>query len=138
MPDCLVTSIPRSDKVLEIRPFQLRPAPAEEPLQRRIALQDLPIRRSNQHDTRRDIEDGAKARLGQRRFIKGNLDPVTTLLQGSADACFAAALERLAAAKPHGGYILSSACSVAPHTPPENILQLRKATEAAGWYDGGR
>jgi uroporphyrinogen-III decarboxylase len=80
----------------------------------------------------------AKARLGQRRFIKGNLDPVTTLLQGSADACFAAALERLAAAKPHGGYILSSACSVAPHTPPENILQLRKATEAAGWYDGGR
>jgi hypothetical protein len=76
----------------------------------------------------------AKARLGQRLFIKGNLDPVATLLNGSADSCFAAALERIAAAKAHGGYILSSACSVAPHTPPENILQLRKATEAAGWY----
>ena len=76
----------------------------------------------------------AKARLGQRLFIKGNLDPVATLLNGSADACFAAAIERLAAAKAHGGYILSSACSVAPHTPPENILQLRRAVESGGWY----
>jgi len=80
-----------------------------------------------------DLAD-AKTRLGQRLFIKGNLDPVATLLNGSADSCLTAALERIAAAKPHGGYILSSACSVAPHTPPENILQLRKATEAAGWY----
>ena len=80
-----------------------------------------------------DLAD-AKTRLGQRLFIKGNLDPVATLLNGSADSCLTAALERIAAAKPHGGYILSSACSVAPHTPPENLLQLRKATEAAGWY----
>jgi uroporphyrinogen-III decarboxylase len=77
----------------------------------------------------------AKARVGQRLFIKGNLDPVATLLRGSAESCFEAALERMATAKPHGGYILSSACSVAPHTPPENILQLRRAVEAAGWYN---
>jgi hypothetical protein len=77
----------------------------------------------------------AKARLGQRLFIKGNLDPVATLLNGSPESCFAAALERMAAAKSQGGYILSSACSVAPHTPPENILQLRRAVELAGWYD---
>jgi hypothetical protein len=80
----------------------------------------------------------AKARLGRRLFIKGNLDPVGTLLNGSAEACFAAALARLADAKAHGGYILSSACSVAPHTPPENILQLRRAVEEAGQYDRGR
>ena len=80
-----------------------------------------------------DLAD-AKRRLGQRLFIKGNLDPVATLLNGSADACFAAALERMAAAKAGGGYILSSACSVAPHTPPENIMQLRSAVDAAGWY----
>jgi Uroporphyrinogen decarboxylase (URO-D) len=80
-----------------------------------------------------DLAD-ARARLGQRLFIKGNLDPVATLLNGSADACFAAALERMAAAKAEGGYILSSACSVAPHTPPENVLQLRRAVDAAGWY----
>jgi uroporphyrinogen-III decarboxylase len=82
-----------------------------------------------------DLAD-AKARLGQRLFIKGNLDPVATLLNGSAESCFAAALERMAAAKSQGGYILSSACSVAPHTPPEHILQLRRAVELAGWYDG--
>jgi len=76
----------------------------------------------------------AKARLGQRLFIKGNLDPVATLLAGSAGTCFAAAIERIAAAKAGGGYILSSACSVAPHTPPENIMQLRRAVEEAGWY----
>jgi len=76
----------------------------------------------------------AKARLGGRLFIKGNLDPVTTLLNGSADACFAAALERLAVAKTGGGYILSTACSVAPHTPPAHVLQLRRAVEEAGWY----
>jgi len=78
----------------------------------------------------------AKQRLGQRVFIKGNLDPVARLLNGSAESCFAAALETLAAAKVRGGYILSSACSVAPRTPPENILQLRRAAEEAGWYDG--
>jgi hypothetical protein len=76
----------------------------------------------------------AKARLGPRIFIKGNLDPVTTLLGGSAGLCLGAALERLAAAKAGGGYILSSACSVAPHTPPENILQLARAVDAEGWY----
>jgi len=80
-----------------------------------------------------DLAD-AKQRLGLRLFIKGNLDPVGTLLNGSAESCFAAALERIAAAKPGGGYILSSACSVAPHTPAENILQLRRAAEAEGWY----
>jgi len=76
----------------------------------------------------------ASARLGQRIFIKGNIDPVATLLGGSAASCLGAALERLAAAKAGGGYILSSACSVAPHTPPENIIQLARAADAEGWY----
>ena len=76
----------------------------------------------------------AKLALAGRLFIKGNLDPVGTLLRGSAEQCCAAARERLATAKPGGGYILSTACSVAPHTPPENVLQLRKAVEEEGWY----
>ena len=76
----------------------------------------------------------AKRALAGRLFIKGNLDPVGTLLQGSAEACYAAARDRLAAAKPGGGYILSTACSVAPHTPPAHLLQLRRAVEEGGWY----
>jgi hypothetical protein len=80
-----------------------------------------------------DLAD-AKRRLAGRLFIKGNLDPVGTLLQGTADACYTTACERLAVAKPGGGYILSTACSVAPHTPPQNIRQLRRAADEAGWY----
>jgi hypothetical protein len=76
----------------------------------------------------------AKRRLGERLFIKGNLDPVGTLLQGTTAQCYDAARDRIDVAKAGGGYILSSACSVAPHTPPENILQLRRAVEDAGWY----
>lgn len=76
----------------------------------------------------------AKRRLAGRLFIKGNLDPVGTLLRGDEAASHAASAERLAAGKPGGGYILSSACSVAPHTPPANILQLRRAVEEGGWY----
>jgi uroporphyrinogen-III decarboxylase len=78
----------------------------------------------------------AKTRLGTRAFIKGNLDPVNTLLLGNEAECRAAALGCLAAAKAGGGYILSSACSVAPHTPPANLLGLRAAIEQAGVYAG--
>lgn len=77
----------------------------------------------------------AKHQLGRRLFIKGNLDPVGTLLQGTPDECYDAAIDRIAIAKAGGGYVLSSACSVAPHTPPANILQLRRAAEEFGWYD---
>ena len=77
----------------------------------------------------------AKTRLGTRVFIKGNLDPVNTLLLGNEAECRAAALGCLAAAKAGGGYVLSSACSVAPHTPPANLLGLRAAIEQAGVYD---
>jgi len=81
-----------------------------------------------------DLAD-AKRRLGGRLFIKGNLDPVGTLLEGTAEQCYEAARRRIDVAKAGGGYILSSACSVAPYTPPENILQLRRAAEEFGRYD---
>jgi hypothetical protein len=76
----------------------------------------------------------AKRRLGQRLFIKGNVDPVNTLLLGSPALCHEEVLRVLAIGKPGGGYILSTACSVPPHTSPENILQLVGAVEEAGWY----
>ena len=44
------------------------------------------------------------------------------------------ARERIATAGPGGGYILSTACSVAPLAPPENILTLREAAERFGRY----
>jgi uroporphyrinogen-III decarboxylase len=82
-----------------------------------------------------DLAD-AKRRIGGRLFIKGNVDPVNTMLRGTRRQVREDAERRLAAAMAGGGYILSTACSVAPATPPENILQLRMAAEAAGRYPG--
>lgn len=77
-----------------------------------------------------DLAD-AKARLGGRVFIKGNIDPVNTILRGTPDQCYRDARERIAVAGQGGGYILSSACSVPPHAPPENIEQLARASQDA-------
>lgn len=76
----------------------------------------------------------ARQQTAGRLFLKGNLDPVNTLLRGSPREIRAAARRCIEAAGPGGGYILSTACSVAPATPPENILNLREAAEAFGRY----
>jgi len=76
----------------------------------------------------------AKRQIGSLLFLKGNVDPVNTVLLGTAAECYAAARERIAAGKPGGGYILSTACSVPPHTPPGNLEALCRAVEEAGYY----
>lgn len=63
----------------------------------------------------------AKAKWGHRIFIKGNVDPVNILLQKSPDEVRADILERLRIGSVGGGFILSSACSIAPAVPPENV-----------------
>ena len=80
-----------------------------------------------------DLAD-ARRRLGGRVFVKGNVDPVNTVLRGDSARCFDDARARLAVAKPGGGYVLSTACSVAPAAPPANVLALAEAAEADGWY----
>jgi hypothetical protein len=75
----------------------------------------------------------AKRRLAGKAFIKGNIDPVNVLLAGTAGTVREDALRRLETGKPGGGYILSTACSIAPRTRKENVEIL---AEAAG--DGGR
>ena len=77
---------------------------------------------------------GAKKRIGERVFIKGNLDPVNVLLWGSSDDVRRKALRALEAGKPGGRYILSTACSIAPHTPAENVRVLSEVVEEAGTY----
>jgi uroporphyrinogen-III decarboxylase len=78
-----------------------------------------------------DLAD-AKRRLGGRVFIKGNVDPVNTVLRGTRPQCLEDAAARIATGSPGGGYILSTACSVPPHAPPENILALAEAAERWG------
>jgi hypothetical protein len=78
-----------------------------------------------------DLED-AKKRVGARVFFKGNIDPVNTLLKKSRQEVRDDALWRLKVGSPGGGYILSSACSVSPRVPPENLTVLAEASEEFG------
>jgi hypothetical protein len=76
----------------------------------------------------------AKRLTAGRLFLKGNIDPVNTMLNATRDEVLAAARERICVAGPGGGYVLSTACSVAPATPPDNILALAEAAERFGRY----
>lgn len=76
----------------------------------------------------------AKRRVGGNAFIKGNIDPVNVLLEGDVEAVRRDAGARLAIGKPGGRYILSTACSIAPHTPRQNVEALARVVEDAGGY----
>jgi hypothetical protein len=56
------------------------------------------------------------------------------LLSGSMELVREDARRRIATGKPGGGYILSTACSIAPRTPRENVCVLAEAAEAGGVY----
>lgn len=74
----------------------------------------------------------AKALTAGKCFIKGNIDSVNLLLMGSKEEIRAEARRRLEIGKAGGGFILSTACAIAPHVPRENILLLREAVEKWG------
>jgi uroporphyrinogen-III decarboxylase len=80
-----------------------------------------------------DLED-AKRRVGDRVFLKGNIDPVHVLLQGDRPAVVADAIRRIRAGRPGGRFILSTACSIAPATPPDNVRVLADIAEEHGRY----
>jgi MtaA/CmuA family methyltransferase len=80
-----------------------------------------------------DLE-AAKETMAGKAFIKGNIDPVNTLLLGDPEAVKKDVLWRLSVGMPDGGYILSTACSVAPYTPPKNIELLVSLAEEYGRY----
>jgi uroporphyrinogen-III decarboxylase len=57
---------------------------------------------------------------------------VNTLLKKSRAEVRADALQRLQIGSCGGGYILSSACSVSPRVPPENLTVLVDASREYG------
>lgn len=78
-----------------------------------------------------DLDD-VKRRVGDRVFFKGNIDPVNTLLKKTREQVREDALQRLKIGSRGGGYILSSACSVSPRVPPENLTVLVEASKEFG------
>jgi uroporphyrinogen-III decarboxylase len=79
------------------------------------------------------LED-AKERVGQKIFIKGNIDPINVLLQGNVEDVKRDAANRIEVGKTGGGYILSTACSIAPYTNRENVLALIQIAGDVGYY----
>ena len=73
-----------------------------------------------------ELED-AVAAWGDQFFIKGNVDSVNTLLTKNPEDVLIDAKHRLKIGSQGKGFILSTACSIAPYVPPENVLALVKA-----------
>ena len=81
-----------------------------------------------------DLEK-AKAEYGERLFFKGNLDAVNEMLHADDERFQQAVLDRLRIGKPGSGYILSSACSVAPHVAPQRLMTMTELAEQYGRYE---
>jgi hypothetical protein len=80
-----------------------------------------------------ELQDAKKILTGK-AFIKGNIDPVNTLLLSSTHQIKKDVEWRINVGKENGGFILSSACSVSPKTPPQNIMILSELIETFGRY----
>jgi len=76
----------------------------------------------------------AVRRIGGRAFIKGNIDPVHTLLLGTPEQVRADVIRRLEIGMTARGFILSTACAIAPETPAANVALLRELAERYGRY----
>lgn len=76
-----------------------------------------------------------KARYGDRFFLKGNLDAVNEMLFADDETFEQAVIERLRIGKQGSGYILSSACSVAPHVSPERLKTMVRLAEKYGRFE---
>jgi hypothetical protein len=71
----------------------------------------------------------AKRRIGGKLFIKGNMNSVALLAYTTKEQVIAEASECIRIGKVGGGYILSTACSVAPRVEPWKLELLEPLAE---------
>ena len=72
-----------------------------------------------------DVElDDAKRRVGGHVFIKGNVDSVNTLLKRQPAQIETDVRRTIAMGAPGGGFVLSTACSIAPGVSTEHVRVL--------------
>lgn len=70
-----------------------------------------------------DLEDAFR-RIGDKMFIKGNIDSINTLLYASDDKARADVIKILETGSTGRGFILSTACSIAPMVSSQRIGML--------------
>ena len=80
-----------------------------------------------------ELED-AFNRIGDKMFIKGNVDSVNTLLKGTEETITKDVVKRINIGMKNKGFILSTACSIAPKVPKENVQILTKLAKEYGVY----
>lgn len=81
-----------------------------------------------------DLKD-AFNRIGKHVFIKGNIDSVNTLLNADDNKAEDDILEILNIGKKYGkGFILSTACSIAPKVTTKRLEMLCSIVEKYGYY----
>lgn len=81
-----------------------------------------------------DLED-AFARIGNDLFIKGNIDSINTLLNADDKKAEADVKLIIETGKTKGkGFILSTACSIAPLVTKERLLMLSQMVKKYGQY----
>lgn len=73
-------------------------------------------------------------RIGGHMFIKGNIDSVNTLLYGNKELVANEVEQRLKIGKQYPGFILSTACSIAPKVPAAHIKMLSELVQKHGKY----
>jgi len=82
-----------------------------------------------------DLEDAFK-RIGNDLFIKGNVDSINSLLYADDEKAKADVKQIIETGKTLGkGFILSTACSIAPKVAKERLLMLSQMIEKYGWYE---
>lgn len=75
----------------------------------------------------------AREFFGDKFVLKGNLNPVTEMMDATPEIIQAASQRSFAQAGQHGKFILSPGCELPPSTPPENLDAL---VESARVYCG--
>ena len=74
----------------------------------------------------------AKARVGDRVCLKGNVDQVNVILPQTPEEIRESVRETIRIGAPGGGYILSTADSIRPETPWENVVAFFDAAKEFG------
>jgi uroporphyrinogen decarboxylase len=78
--------------------------------------------------------EAAKAKIGGRVALMGNLDPLRVMLQGSEKEFDAECRRIVEAGKTGGGFVFSTGGELSPGTDPERVRALARYARQLGSY----